>query len=181
MPDVENAPLDEIVEWNVRALSRFQRLLSGTFLSVAAAVVGFVLQSGGAFGWNAPVRRPRLKHVRQQSSVLPWVQISNVRGLLSVADGRRLGQVESLRVLRDRVVVVGPDPEQELHGLESLRVTSAECTSRVFRGKREGARWRIRAADGPNSVELQGDWLSLAWMGHLFGWAEPSDSADCTT
>ena len=58
--------------------------------------------------------------------------------------------------------------------LDQLRVAGALHRGRSRRPGHAGAPWEL-ALSGPDSaLTLDGPWLSLAWLGHLAGWPEPT-------
>jgi hypothetical protein len=58
--------------------------------------------------------------------------------------------------------------------LHMLRVVGARPLTRWRRPKRPRAAWVLTLSDAVTEVDLQGSWLSLAWVAHLAGWPEPA-------
>ena len=61
--------------------------------------------------------------------------------------------------------------------LEELRVTGARSLSRSRRPRHAAAPWELSLAGTRSELLLDGPWLSLAWLGHLAGWPEPTPRA----
>jgi hypothetical protein len=59
--------------------------------------------------------------------------------------------------------------------LAELRVERARPHGVGRRDRRAHARWTLTLT-GAGTVEVEGAWLALAWLGHLAGWPEPSAS-----
>ncbi len=63
--------------------------------------------------------------------------------------------------------------------LEHLRILAAEPIGRDRKDPR--ARWRLEVTDVREpraSITITGEWISLAWLGHLAGWPEPASDKD---
>ena len=57
--------------------------------------------------------------------------------------------------------------------LAQLRVERARPHGVGRRDRRAHARWTLTLT-GAGTVEVEGDWLALPWLGHLAGWPEPA-------
>lgn len=60
--------------------------------------------------------------------------------------------------------------------LQHLRILAAEPIGRDRKDPR--ARWRLEVTDVREpraSITIAGEWISLAWLGHLAGWPEPKE------
>lgn len=58
--------------------------------------------------------------------------------------------------------------------LASMRIESARKTGRMWKHKQARAEWELRLKDDADTYVIRGEWLDLAWLGHLGGWPEPT-------
>jgi len=59
--------------------------------------------------------------------------------------------------------------------LAELRIDRARAHGVGRRDRRPHTRWTL-SLTGAGTVEVDGAWLALAWLGHLAGWPEPTAS-----
>lgn len=62
---------------------------------------------------------------------------------------------------------------QRVIPLGDLRIVAGHCRSRFRKRKQSRAKWVLELTDGKYDVRLSGEWLTLAWIGHLAKWPEP--------
>ena len=138
----------------------------------AAGVVGVVwtlvtagsdAPSAGTPSWDLPTDPDAFGDLGRLrlSGTAPWLPAGN-RHLLRVTSrdawvGTGRGERPSVRV-----------------PLEDLRVTAARSRSRSRRPRHAAAPWELDLAGTRSELLLDGPWLSLAWVGHLAGWPEPT-------
>ena len=138
----------------------------------AAGVVGVVwtlvtagsdAPSAGTPSWDLPTDPDAFGDLGRLrlSGTAPWLPAGN-RHLLRVTSrdawvGTGRGERPSVRV-----------------PLEDLRVTAARSRSRSRRPRHAAAPWELDLAGTRSQLLLDGPWLSLAWVGHLAGWPEPT-------
>lgn len=58
--------------------------------------------------------------------------------------------------------------------LTDLRVIRSHAKSRLVRGRHATAQWVLDLTGESQQVTITGPWLTLAWLGYLGGWPEPS-------
>lgn len=58
--------------------------------------------------------------------------------------------------------------------LERLRVERARPLTRSGSPRHAFAPWELVLSDGSSRLTVRGRWISLAWLGHVAGWPEPT-------
>ena len=58
--------------------------------------------------------------------------------------------------------------------LSELRVVGCRAKSRFVLGRHATAQWVLDLTGEGQHLTVAGPWLTLAWLGHLGGWPEPS-------
>jgi hypothetical protein len=60
--------------------------------------------------------------------------------------------------------------------LQELQLIAAHCPDRLWFPKCATAEWELALSHSDAVVWVSGPWLTLAWLGLLAGWPEPSPS-----
>lgn len=144
-------------------------------VGVLHALVGLVdvaLAAGALTSSDALKLSPRLPEDPDEDLDLPSVFVEGVApwmpslwaGKQSVAMTQRAASINP----------TGFEGASRSIPLHELRLVSATTRSRSRRPKHAQAVWVLEVSDGDHQLTLTGEWLSLAWLGHLANWPEPA-------
>lgn len=159
--------MQELVSWTVEDPPLEARLAGGIGLVVstvaAAATFGTTTGAGGRPTWEVPA----------EPDVYVDIGDMRVRGEAPWLPGRP-GAPHRLRATSRAVVLDDPRRRRAPTPvpLADLHVAQARLRGRGRRPRRPDARWTLTLT-GAGTVEVQGAWLALAWIGLLAGWPEP--------
>ena len=160
--------LRELVSWTVEDPPPAARLrrVAASVAGVAGTVATFGATTGGraAPTWTRPSDPDAyvdLGLVQAQGDA-PWL-------------GGAAGKRHRLRVTSRKVLVEAPGGRRPPVPvpLADLRIVGARPRGRGDRVRHAHAPWTL-TLEGAGTVEVQGAWLALAWIGHLAGWPEPA-------
>ncbi|GAA1754814.1 hypothetical protein GCM10009710_37370 [Aeromicrobium alkaliterrae] len=174
--------MDEVVAWNVQRMPRIRVLglrLWHLLKWVAVIAVNIPLAIGGDSAGDIPRRRPirpRLPHdVREPLDVEPPLVGGDVTWL-----GNRWTNKHPITLYADKAEIAPLTKVIDVP-LEHLRLLRAVPSGRTGRDPR--APWSLDVADAREpraSITITGEWISLAWLGHLAGWPEPGSAGTPT-
>lgn len=165
-------PIDEVVSWGVDSSPVWVRAAGvGQFLVQA------VLEFGSGSGAGTVERPDALRRRRLPAEQTGPIDLAPafVEGVADWLPPAWAGK--QLVTCGWNAVTINPtgfEGSEVQIPVSRLAVTDAGPTTRWSRRRYATANWVLTLTDGANSVALTGPWLTLAWIGRLANWPEPS-------
>lgn len=165
----------DVVEWHVDPTPKWVLAWGATKLTFSSL---FGLISGGSHTvvWPAELLTPRLCMDDEDALALePSFLEGSAPWMPQAWAGSQL-----LQCHMDRVTInpTGLEGREVVVPLSSLHLESAHPRHGSRHARHATAQWEMRLTGQKAALTLTGPWLTLAWLGHLAKWPEPSTPFD---
>jgi hypothetical protein len=162
--------VESIVEWQIDATPIRVRIVAAVQF-IAFGAMDLMAGTGAVSDRPAGLRSPRLP--RQGEEVLD-LEPASIAGTAPWMPPEWAGpQQLQCYVSGATINPTGIEGRAVNVPLEGLQVTACRPKNRFTRGRHATARWALVVTGDAQQLTLIGPWLTLAWLGHLGGWAEP--------